>query len=858
MKRLALLFILAVMIPCCVLAWFAQRAMVEEQNTFKRQHIALAQEKTDALASNVRSALDDQLEKFKQIVDEMVEKEGPDPSKHQFDQMIRSRWSMAQIGFVWQEQEGLIQPPQTPGDARVEYFLKRNPEFSQEPQLNLADASKLNRFTTSRFSGGAGAVGGALAAKPSDSSEVNSQFGSDAAHNEIKALADDQKKLEKFLGMKRPDEVAVTKIATDKKMANELNLPAEPERDEKGKASVASRSRVVGEPPHSEAAKFDAPLPPLNAPSLPEGKTGTLKDDELQKLKLSGRVAAPAKPVAAMKSGPVERPTPPQAPAPTSAPLSVSEPAPAPAADVALGAAMPPPAPIAAANPIDRSAARDKSSKLKADSVAVDKLLEATPGEKQSLADLTKFETNGVADLSDIREERGLDDKPVEGEALFKKLKSVELEVQEKQKTQVGVELRTVTPENLSREQQASLGRISLVPQQADSLMNLWKINRSGTTGRIAPTGDFSLIVWYRPTHSPGTVFGAQLDEPKLHEILTGLIQGKRPAEEEGICLTILNASGKPVSLTKENFSADWQRPYVSTEIGSILPKWEAACYLLAPDSLLLSARAAQWKLGLMVLAVLAAALVGAALLWMEARRRWQEARLKSDFVSQVSHELKTPLTSIRMFSDLLVTNAPSPDPVKTQKYAEVISQEAGRLSRLINSVLDFSRLERGDLPMQCQSEKLNRIVHEVVEHYRPHLESLGFQLNLHLPEQEVSVHADADRLSQVLLNLLCNAEKYSGEGREIDVTLDAPTNRLATLTVADRGPGVPAGKEKRIFEKFYRAHDSLNSGIPGTGLGLALARQIARAHQGDLTYKRRPGGGSQFSLTIPVIAEVS
>ena len=311
MKRHALLFILAVMIPCCVLAWFAQRAMVEEQNTFKRQHIALAQEKTDALASNVRSALDDQLEKFKQIVDEMVEKEGPDPSKHQFDQMIRSRWSMAQTGFVWQEQEGLIQPPQTPGNARVEYFLKRNPEFSQEPQLNLADASKLNRFTTSRFFGGEGGLGGAFAAKQSNSSEVNSQFGSDAAHNQIKSLVEDQKKLEKFAGMKRPDDVAVTEIATDKKMANGRDLPAEPEMDVKEIASTADGSRIVKGQPDSEAAKFDAPLTPLNAPSLPEGKTGTLKDDELQKLKLSGTVAAPAKPVAAMKSAPVERPTPP-------------------------------------------------------------------------------------------------------------------------------------------------------------------------------------------------------------------------------------------------------------------------------------------------------------------------------------------------------------------------------------------------------------------------------------------------------------------------------------------------------------------------------------------------------------------
>ena len=107
----------------------------------------------------------------------------------------------------------------------------------------------------------------------------------------------------------------------------------------------------------------------------------------------------------------------------------------------------------------------------------------------------------------------------------------------------------------------------------------------------------------------------------------------------------------------------------------------------------------------------------------------------------------------------------------------------------------------------------------------------------------------DRDAIAQVLLNLLSNAEKY-GDG-QIDVATQRSENGMATVQVSDRGPGVPRGSEEKIFEQFYRAHNSLNSGIQGAGLGLTLARQIARANGGDVIYEPHPGGGSQFSIKL-------
>ena len=244
----------------------------------------------------------------------------------------------------------------------------------------------------------------------------------------------------------------------------------------------------------------------------------------------------------------------------------------------------------------------------------------------------------------------------------------------------------------------------------------------------------------------------------------------------------------------------------------------------------------------------------GGALVVADVKRQLSLARQKTDFVSNVSHELKTPLTSIRMFSELLAEGK-VPDQTRQRDFLQIITAETARLSRLINNVLDFARLERGEQKYNFTLCDLRPLVHETVAAYRPHLEANGFKFECELPETSAPVMGDPDALSQVLLNLIANAEKYSGERKEILVQVRAGPE--VQVRVLDRGLGVPRGCERRIFEQFYRAHDSLASGIQGSGLGLTLARQIARAHGGDVVYESRDGGGSCFILKLRS-AEVS
>ena len=184
---------------------------------------------------------------------------------------------------------------------------------------------------------------------------------------------------------------------------------------------------------------------------------------------------------------------------------------------------------------------------------------------------------------------------------------------------------------------------------------------------------------------------------------------------------------------------------------------------------------------------------------------------------------------------------------------------ETSRLTRLINNVLDFSRMERGEKQYNFKPCDLVAVVRETLETYRPHLESSGFRVDSHLPDISIQVNGDRDALAQVVVNLLSNAEKYSGDHKEVLVEVERRDEPLphVEVRVQDRGLGVPRGCEEKIFEQFYRAHDSLASGIQGSGLGLTLGRQIARAHGGEIIYRPRDGGGSCFSLRLPIASRV-
>jgi signal transduction histidine kinase len=268
---------------------------------------------------------------------------------------------------------------------------------------------------------------------------------------------------------------------------------------------------------------------------------------------------------------------------------------------------------------------------------------------------------------------------------------------------------------------------------------------------------------------------------------------------------------------------------------------------------------ATRWSLGL-GLGAAALVLAGlAGLLWRESTREARAAAARISFVNHVSHEFRTPLTNIALYTDLAEQSLPessddhpnsdiqpknhpaeSGDAVPIQplrQHLDVIRREGEKLGRLVENVLAFSRHERGTLAPQWVECDVLSVVHEVARQYLPHLERKGMQLELHLPPSCVC-RTDPDFIEQMLGNLISNAEKYAVSGGWVGVIVEREANHLR-LAVQDRGPGIPAEAMERVFEPFYRLSHGLNDGTAGTGIGLGLARELARLLGGDLVIQR-------------------
>jgi len=366
-----------------------------------------------------------------------------------------------------------------------------------------------------------------------------------------------------------------------------------------------------------------------------------------------------------------------------------------------------------------------------------------------------------------------------------------------------------------------------------------------GTAARFLQN-QLKVLLWYRSVREPDLIYGAQLNLSNIVAGLQPLIRAPESVRAD-VLIALINDADKVVAGV-----APERRPFVMSEIGSVLPHWRVGVYLNHPESLTRSAQALTLTLTLIVLVMVSAIALGSFLIVSDIRQHLALARQKTDFVSNVSHELKTPLTSIRMFSELLSEGKVN-DEAQRKQFLQIISSETARLTRLINNVLDFARMERGEKKYEFTRCDLARILRDTVESYRTQLEGKGLAVHLALPDGPVPVRGDCDALAQVLVNLLSNAEKYALSGSEVCVELSVPARdeSAARVCVLDRGPGVPRGCEERIFEQFYRAHDSLSSGVQGSGLGLTLARQIVRAHGGNLRYEPRPGGGSCFLIEL-------
>lgn len=225
--------------------------------------------------------------------------------------------------------------------------------------------------------------------------------------------------------------------------------------------------------------------------------------------------------------------------------------------------------------------------------------------------------------------------------------------------------------------------------------------------------------------------------------------------------------------------------------------------------------------------------------------------KMKSEFISNVSHELKSPLTSIRMMTEMLHNNRVETEERKSAYYSAML-EESEHLSHLIDNILDFSRMEDDRRKYNFIDLDLNELIEKFIESIRERLSESGFDIRYSRPDEVQQIKADKDAILQVIYNLVDNAIKFSGTSRQIDIDL-VPGGDELQLCVKDYGIGIPGKDLEKIFDRFYRSEQPHLLGIKGSGIGLTIVKKITEAHNGRLTIESSPGKGSTFCVHLPV-----
>jgi len=233
-----------------------------------------------------------------------------------------------------------------------------------------------------------------------------------------------------------------------------------------------------------------------------------------------------------------------------------------------------------------------------------------------------------------------------------------------------------------------------------------------------------------------------------------------------------------------------------------------------------------------------------------QTKKERQEALQKSNFVSQISHEFKTPLTSISLYADLLAEE--SNTKFDRSKLLETISRESHRLSDLVDNILALNALEKGKKQYRIQTIDAVETVSSSVEDYMASFAQHGLQLEWARPHSPIKARFDPASLRQILLNLLDNARKYAASGKKVSISIQQK-DTICSIAVSDFGPGIPKDDAKSIFESFYQKSSTLTQKSPGVGIGLSLSRKLARDCGGDLTLDKTYNSGARFLIHLPL-----
>jgi signal transduction histidine kinase len=370
------------------------------------------------------------------------------------------------------------------------------------------------------------------------------------------------------------------------------------------------------------------------------------------------------------------------------------------------------------------------------------------------------------------------------------------------------------------------------------------KISRFSTS-----TGENTYLVSYiSPEES--SIFGFTLDEEYLIKKILPTVMEKTPFKE-GWAVHIIDEKqnlvfGEDISRAAgRNLPVSYSRDFEEN-----FPPWTVKIYQIAHD-------AAQREFNLrrniyisLVAVVIAALLFGGVLAIRSTAKELKLARLKSEFVSTVSHEFRTPLTSIRYLADLLQRGRVKKEDRK-QQYYETITQESERLSRLIENILDFSKIEAGVKEYEFAETDVAEMCRDVISRFQHQVSPQEFAIESEVSEELPQIYADKEALSRALFNLLDNAVKYSGDIRKISLWAWADESNIF-IEVEDEGVGIASEEQQRVFEKFYRSDTIHESSIKGSGIGLTIVDHIVKAHGGDVILESELGKGTKVGLRLP------
>jgi signal transduction histidine kinase len=396
-----------------------------------------------------------------------------------------------------------------------------------------------------------------------------------------------------------------------------------------------------------------------------------------------------------------------------------------------------------------------------------------------------------------------------------------------------------------------------------DRQLNKMVINRKRYRPKVYYVSDEAdekpFLLGFRPIPDPQGVYtagllGVQIDLEQLSQRLFPKILRNLKFSDQ-VMLAILNQRNDFVI----GAAAPAGEPIATQALSEPFNFWQVAVYLTGPSPF--SRRwdfrtvLGAWFIVLLLLSIF----VGAFLFIRRARHEAYLSQLKSSFVSSVSHELRTPLASINMLAELLEmqlageSKAPKKElTARAREYLQVIRREGERLTRLIENVLDFSKVERGTKQYNFAYEDPAAVVQRAVQSFRPHAEAQGFSLAVDTNGSLPEVRMDGDAIAQAVLNLLSNAVKYSDREKEIRVRTYQQNSSIA-IEVSDRGIGIAETEIPKIFEEFYRVDQRLNSQKQGgMGLGLTLVRHIVSAHGGEIKVRSQVGQGSTFTILLP------